>query len=148
MFLDPTKMLVISIVALIVIGPDKHPKMARTAGALWHEFKQLRQRLEEEVRGTFPDLPPTHEIAAVIRTPMSVLDRLAQDASQPADLDRMPAEATAPPEGTTLVTVSPAHSVRAPLPSREVTLISGVPEGESSSADVDELQPTNTISWN
>ena len=77
--LSPAKLLVILVVALIVLGPDKLPQMARQLGALWHDLRRWRERVEREVRGTFPNLPPTHEVAQAVRSPLSFLDRLADE---------------------------------------------------------------------
>jgi len=76
-FLSPAKLLVILVVALVVLGPDKLPKVARQIGGLWGDFRRLRERLESEVRGTFPDLPSTDKISQAVRSPLSLLDSLA-----------------------------------------------------------------------
>jgi sec-independent protein translocase protein TatB len=77
MFLDPSKVLIILIVALVVLGPDKLPGVARQMGAAWGELRKFRQKLESEVRGTFPDLPSTQQVAQAVRSPLSFLDQLA-----------------------------------------------------------------------
>jgi sec-independent protein translocase protein TatB len=77
--LSPAKLLVILVIALIVLGPEKLPQVARQLGAAWHDFRQWRSRVESEVRGTFPNLPPTHEVAQAVRSPLAFLDRLADD---------------------------------------------------------------------
>ena len=76
-FLSPAKLLVILVVALIVLGPDKLPKVAKQIGVLWGDLRKLRQRLESEVRGSFPDLPSSDTIAQAVRSPLSFLDNLA-----------------------------------------------------------------------
>jgi|ERR1019366_694365 Sec-independent protein translocase protein TatA len=77
--LSPPKLLMILVIALIVLGPDKLPSAARRIGAMWHEFTRWRAHLEREVRATFPDLPSTTEIARAVRSPISMLDRLADE---------------------------------------------------------------------
>jgi Sec-independent protein translocase protein TatA len=77
--LSPAKLLVILVVALIVLGPEKLPQMARQLGALWHDLRKWRSRLESEVRGTFPNLPPPEEVARAVRSPLAFLDRLADE---------------------------------------------------------------------
>jgi sec-independent protein translocase protein TatB len=85
-FLSPAKLLVILVVVLVVLGPDKLPKVARQIGGLWGDFRKLRQRLESEVRGTFPDMPSTEKISQAVRSPISFLDNLADEhASEQAD---------------------------------------------------------------
>jgi Sec-independent protein translocase protein TatA len=77
--LSPPKLLMILVIALIVLGPDKLPSTARRIGAWWSEFGRWRAHVESEVRATFPDLPSTTEIARAVRSPISMLDRLAED---------------------------------------------------------------------
>src|ERR1700728_630804 len=77
--LSPVKILVVLVVALIVLGPDKLPQVARQLGALWGDLRRFRSRLESDVRGAFPDLPPTHEVAQAVRSPLAFLDRLADE---------------------------------------------------------------------
>jgi TatA/E family protein of Tat protein translocase len=75
--LSPAKLLVILVVALVVLGPEKLPKVARQIGNLWGDFRKFRERMESEVRGTFPDLPSTETITNAVRSPISFLDSLA-----------------------------------------------------------------------
>ena len=77
--LSPPKLLMILAIALIVLGPDKLPSAARRVGALWSDFTRWRTQLESEVRSTFPDLPSTTEIARAVRSPLTLLDRLADE---------------------------------------------------------------------
>ena len=86
MFLDPGKLLVIGAVALMVLGPDRLPKVARTVGSVWHDFTRWRATLDEHVRGAFPDMPAAHDIAAAVRSPIALLDRLAKESVAPADI--------------------------------------------------------------
>ncbi len=75
--LDPAKLLVIAVVAIILLGPDKLPQVARQVGGAWRSFNQFRHRMETEVRNTMPDLPPTSEIARLARSPSALLDHLS-----------------------------------------------------------------------
>ena len=54
--LDPAKILMVLLVAIIVLGPERLPKAARQLGAAWRELSRLRERLEDEVRTALPDL--------------------------------------------------------------------------------------------
>jgi TatA/E family protein of Tat protein translocase len=78
-FLSPAKLLIILVVALVVLGPDKLPKMAKQIGSLWGDFRKFRERLETDVRGSFPDLPSTEKITQAVRSPLSFLDNLADN---------------------------------------------------------------------
>jgi sec-independent protein translocase protein TatB len=85
--LSPWKILVIVVVALLVLGPEKLPSVARQVGGFWGEFRRFRARLEDEVRGVFPDLPPSHEVARAVRSPLAYLNRLADEHEQQKALD-------------------------------------------------------------
>jgi Sec-independent protein translocase protein TatA len=80
-FLSPAKILVILVVALIVLGPDKLPKVAKQIGGLWGDFRKFRERLESGVRENFPDLPSTDTITQAVRSPLAFLDNLADSHS-------------------------------------------------------------------
>ena len=87
--LSPAKLLVLAVIALIVLGPEKLPDVARQLGAAWGDFRRWRSRLETDVRGAFPDLPASHEVAQAVRSPLAFLDRLADEheKSQTASTD-------------------------------------------------------------
>ena len=94
--LDPGKLLVIGVVAIILLGPDRLPQVARQVGGAWRSFNEFRHRMESEVRDTMPDLPPTSEIARLARSPSALLNHLSNMASdeepdgsfQPPNLNR------------------------------------------------------------
>jgi Sec-independent protein translocase protein TatA len=75
--LSPAKILLVLVVGVIVLGPDKLPRVARQIGAVWGDLRKWRERIETEVRGTFPDLPSTVDVAHAVRSPLSFLDKLA-----------------------------------------------------------------------
>jgi TatA/E family protein of Tat protein translocase len=77
-FLSPAKLLVILVIALVVLGPDKLPKVAKQVGTLWGDFRTFREKLESDVRGSFPDLPSSQTITHAVRSPLSFLDGLAE----------------------------------------------------------------------
>lgn len=54
--LDPEKMLVILVFALVLLGPERLPKVARQLGAAWRELTRVRSQVTEEVRSALPDL--------------------------------------------------------------------------------------------
>ena len=75
--LDPAKLLIIAVVAVILLGPDKLPQVARQVGGAWRSFNEFRHRMETEVRGSIPDLPSTNEIARLARSPSALLNHLS-----------------------------------------------------------------------
>lgn len=54
--LDPAKLLVLLVIALVVLGPERLPKAARQLGAAWRELSRIRQQVTDEVRSALPDL--------------------------------------------------------------------------------------------
>jgi sec-independent protein translocase protein TatB len=90
--LNPEKLLIVLIVALVLLGPDKLPKVARQVGEGWSKLRAFQQRIESEVRESMPDLPSSHEIARIARSPLSYLttmagsdDSLVPDPSAPSN---------------------------------------------------------------
>jgi TatA/E family protein of Tat protein translocase len=47
---SPLHWLIVAAVALIVIGPDQLPQVARRAGHAWREWKRVKQHLTTELR--------------------------------------------------------------------------------------------------
>ena len=54
--LDPAKLLVIFVIALVVLGPERLPKVARQMAALWKELTRVRDQVSDEVRRAMPDI--------------------------------------------------------------------------------------------
>lgn len=54
--LNFTKILVVLVVALLVLGPDKLPKVARQAAGFYNDLRRFRESFNEEVREAFGDL--------------------------------------------------------------------------------------------
>jgi sec-independent protein translocase protein TatB len=80
--LDPGKLLVIGVVAVILLGPDKLPQVARQVGGAWRTFNEFRHRMETEVRNSIPDLPSTTDIARLARSPSALLNHLSNMAPE------------------------------------------------------------------
>jgi sec-independent protein translocase protein TatB len=93
--LDPGKLLVIGVVAIILLGPDRLPQVARQLGGAWRSFNEFRHRMESEVRNTMPDLPPTSEIARLARSPSALLNHLSTMSS---DSEEEPDGSFQPPD--------------------------------------------------
>jgi sec-independent protein translocase protein TatB len=112
--LDPGKLLVIAVIAIILLGPDRLPQVARQLGGAWRSFNDFRHRMETEVRSSMPDLPPTSEIARLARSPSALLNHLSTMSSDP----ETPGE---PPDGSFQPSTPPAAptpmTVDRPVPS-------------------------------
>ncbi len=109
--LDPGKLLVIAIVAVILLGPDRLPQVARQVGTAWKAFTEFRHRMEAEVRSNIPDLPSTTDIARLARSPSALLDHLGNMASGSSESDGV--------AGTVNTAVRPATDPVSTAPSAE-----------------------------
>jgi sec-independent protein translocase protein TatB len=112
--LDPAKLLVIAVVAIILLGPDKLPQVARQVGGAWRSFNEFRHRMETEVRSSMPDLPSTTEIARLARSPSALLDHLSNMGTDEADDDPVEEQAD---DGTTEPAADPPPSPNGSGPS-------------------------------
>ena len=75
--MSPLKLLVVAAVIMLLLGPDKLPEVAHRLGAGWRALKNLQAKMEAEVREAIPDLPSASEIARIARSPVSLLNQLA-----------------------------------------------------------------------
>jgi TatA/E family protein of Tat protein translocase len=75
--LSPIKLIVIAAVIMLLMGPDKLPEVAQKLGAGWRTLKKLQERVESEVREAIPDLPSTGDIARMVRSPVNLLNQMA-----------------------------------------------------------------------
>ncbi|MHB8826098.1 MAG: twin-arginine translocase TatA/TatE family subunit [Acidimicrobiales bacterium] len=105
--LSPIKILVIVAVVMILLGPDKLPEVAHKLGASWRALKRIQERVESEVREVIPDLPSTGDLARLARSPVNLLNELADR----ADLRNSANEAPSPAEDE----AAPNESWKGPL---------------------------------
>jgi sec-independent protein translocase protein TatB len=54
--LDPAKLLVILVIALVVLGPERLPGVARQLAAVLKEVNRIRDQVRDEVRSALPDV--------------------------------------------------------------------------------------------
>jgi sec-independent protein translocase protein TatB len=122
--LDPAKLLIIAVVAVILLGPDKLPQVARQVGAAWRTFNEFRHRMESEVRSSIPDLPSSADIARLARSPSALLDHLS-------NMDQTSAERSGDesPVSAPTATLAPSPSVPPMPPTPTQTPPSSPPTG-------------------
>lgn len=75
--LDPAKLLLIAIVALVVLGPDKLPAAARKISSLLKDLQKMRATLETQAQKFTEDLPFGDELRRAretVRTVTAVTD--------------------------------------------------------------------------
>jgi Sec-independent protein translocase protein TatA len=57
--ITPLKVLIILVVALVALGPERLPRMAHQAARAWGDFQRFRHHLGSEVRDTVLGESPT-----------------------------------------------------------------------------------------
>jgi sec-independent protein translocase protein TatB len=90
--LDPSKLLIIAVVAIILLGPDRLPSVARQVGGAWRSFTAYRHKMEAQMREAVPDLPSSAEIGRLARSPAAFLNHLSTlptDESSPEQAQTM-----------------------------------------------------------
>jgi len=95
--LSPTKLLIIFVVVVVLLGPKRLPEVARQLGAGWRKLRDLHGQLDRELRQTMPDLPSSQDIVRFARSPITLLNQLA---------DR-PGEGQSTSSGSSLASASP-----------------------------------------
>lgn len=92
---DPLKLALIAVVAVVVLGPDKLPQLARRAGSLLKDFQRFQAVLQDQARQVAGDLGLSEELRRVPRAvaPLRQLDQA--DAARHALLRAAGLEVTA-----------------------------------------------------
>ncbi len=76
---DFSEIMVIMIVALIVIGPERLPKVARTMGEWWGRLQRYINRIKADVT-TSMELEELRELERKIKAEADALERTVQQA--------------------------------------------------------------------
>lgn len=102
--------MVVVAVILLLMGPDKLPEVAHKLGASWRALKKLQERVEAEVREAIPDLPSTGDIARIARSPVNLLNQLADR------VDAKEAASEVTPDATSEIDDAPLIQAPRPIP--------------------------------
>ena len=100
-----TEIMVVLIVALIVLGPNRLPGAARQLGKALQEFRRVSNDFQTEVRDAFSDPgvyapPPTASPSAAAPQPADATGTPPPGApSPPVELPTRPEQAELPPSG-------------------------------------------------
>lgn len=85
--LSPTKLIVVLIVAVIVVGPRRLPRVAHELARGWRRLRALHSEIDREVRKSIPGLPPDLDLVRYARSPVALLNRFADALPAEADED-------------------------------------------------------------
>jgi sec-independent protein translocase protein TatB len=80
--LTGTEMIVIAIVALVVLGPERLPEMARGAGRMVHKLRTMTEGFQSEVSDVMadPSMQPLKELGELAARPRQKLTEYALEA--------------------------------------------------------------------
>lgn len=113
--LSPTKIIIILVVVVVLLGPKRLPEVARQLGAGWRKVREYHRQFDHELRQTIPDLPTSQEIVRFARSPVALLNQLADRQGEPskseggAGLDRLDGDGS--PSGSGSGSGSPAPEI-------------------------------------
>ncbi len=87
--LTGTEVIVILVIALIVLGPDKLPGVARQAGRWFNQLRDLTSNLQNEMRDVLddPTMQPLKELGEFAAQPRRKLAEYARQAALEAEED-------------------------------------------------------------
>jgi sec-independent protein translocase protein TatB len=73
---------IIALVALLVLGPDRLPEMARGAGRMLHKLRTMTEGVQSEVRDVMadPSMQPLKELGELAARPRQKLTEYALEA--------------------------------------------------------------------
>jgi len=110
------EVIVIIIVALVVLGPDRLPEMARSAGRMLHKFRTMTEGLQTQVRDVMddPSMQPLRELGEFAARPRQKLSEYALEAeaeerskAEKASLEATPDPSPASPATTDVAPADP-----------------------------------------
>jgi sec-independent protein translocase protein TatB len=88
------EMLVVFLVALIVLGPNKLPDVARQAGKMMAELRRLSSGFQDEMRTAMreptPTLPPLPPEASILPDPAGAVAETGDEAATPLEAPKQP----------------------------------------------------------
>jgi Sec-independent protein translocase protein TatA len=124
--LDPAKLVVILVLALVVMGPEKMQSSARHFGTLWRSVTEFREKAEQQVREAMPDL----DLPRIPTSPRGALAGYVSDllTTPPTTTPASPAEIATGAEGLSrdhppsVVTPSSVPRHPAALPADDVSM--------------------------
>ncbi len=119
-----THLAVVGIVALVVLGPDRLPEVAKTAGNLWREWKRVRGDLEGEVREVMSEFtePFREHFDGINETVRGAVDDIRNGPAPAAQAITVPplagavAAVTVPPLSAALPALAPSTGLVSPGP--------------------------------
>lgn len=91
------EMVIIALVALVVLGPERLPELARSAGKMMHKMRTMTEGVQAEVRDVMadPSMQPIKELGELATRPRQKLSEYAREAEAEERAEREAAAARA-----------------------------------------------------
>jgi len=115
--------MIIVAVVLLLLGPDKLPDVAHKLGSSWRALKRLQEKIETEVREAIPDLPSANYLARMARSPVNLLNQLADRVDQREETDAAQAGADGASSAPTNEPIIVPHVVPPPTPRTRTDIV-------------------------
>ncbi len=89
------EMIIIALVALVVLGPERLPELARSAGKMMHKMRTMTEGVQAEVRDVMadPSMQPIKELGELATRPRQKLSEYAREAEAEERAEREAAAA-------------------------------------------------------
>ncbi len=85
---SPIHILIVAVVALLVLGPDQLPKVARNIGHGFREFRRVQEHLRSELRDVVSEFDNAHaDPTPAEATPRPMLPPPETEPSEPGGSD-------------------------------------------------------------
>ncbi|MGH9069762.1 MAG: Sec-independent protein translocase subunit TatA/TatB [Acidimicrobiales bacterium] len=114
--ITPVKILIVAVIALLVLGPEKLPEMTRKAGKAWADFRRFRENMTTQVRDTVGDVPGFSELTQLTKlTNVGIKSTIASSVT--AAMSAPPASASPTAASLTsasLTSAPPASAISSP----------------------------------
>jgi sec-independent protein translocase protein TatB len=114
------EVIVILVLALIVLGPEKLPEAIRKFGNIYGELRRMSHGFQSELRDAFDE--PMRELRGTaqavqdaVQQPMNAVNATLQGTSIDAPPEPMPERADAAPEAPPAAAEEPTDEVQAPV---------------------------------
>lgn len=134
------EMVIIALVALLVLGPDRLPEMARGAGRMMHKVRTMTEGMQSEVRDVMadPSMQPLKELGELAARPRQKLTEYALEAEAEERAKREAAQAAAAAEAAEAAESAEAADATGTTNEPSDTTSEGTGDGEVPAAPRDE----------
>lgn len=90
-----SELVIVALVALVVIGPERLPKVARTAGHLWGRMQRYVQNVKNDISNDLA-IQEARQLQASIKENFSAIEQSAHEAMLTAEQKILQAQYGAP----------------------------------------------------